>query len=248
MSYLTIEKWWEMSKLSKSPWWFLWWYFVLYTLLFQIISLLSTQTVLVFFQVSQLSIKSFFTQKFGKRSAFTGSSTQNEHMTQRKTIFQSTTFAYFKGARSRKMLSSFATMEKPNGTLRRHLPVDKSFQRDPNRCGDLTKKSSYRWFIFALATNILTFEILLQWKSCMVRCGAICRLTKAFKGTRIHAKYIQVIYFALTKVKAKNLAKRGQKFFKIQKIQNWAGTKLLFQKVWKFAKYLKCNLCLFVSI
>ena len=50
MSYLTIEKWWEMSKLLKSPWCFLWWYFLLYTLLFQIISLLSTQTVLVFFK------------------------------------------------------------------------------------------------------------------------------------------------------------------------------------------------------
>ena len=76
----------------------------------------------------------FFSQKFGKRSAFTGSSTQNEHMTQRKTIFQSTTFAYFKGARSREMLSS-----------------------------------------------------LLLWKSRTVRCGAICRLTKPFGGTRFDA-------------------------------------------------------------
>ena len=103
--------------------------------LFQIISLLSTQTVLVFFKshnyVSRRFFTMFFSQKFGKRSTFTGSSTQNEHMTQRKTIFQSTTFAYFKGARTREMLSS-----------------------------------------------------LLLCKSRTVRCGAICRLTKPFGGTR----------------------------------------------------------------
>ena len=78
-------------------------------------------------------------------------------------------------------------MEKPNGTLQRHLPFDKSFQRDPNRCGDLTKESSYRWFIFALAQNVLTFQILLLWKSLTVLSEAIWGLTKAFKGTRIDA-------------------------------------------------------------
>ena len=82
---------------------------------------------------------------------------------------------------------NFATMEKLYGKLRRHLPFDKSFQRHPNWCGDLTKESWYRWFFFALAQNVLTFEILLLWKSRTVLCGAFCRLTKAFKGTQIDA-------------------------------------------------------------
>ena len=127
-------------------------------------------------------------------------------------------------------------MEKPNGTLGHHFLSDKSFHRDPYRCGDLTKESGYRWFIFPLAQNfwllrflnykkadwycvapfvvgqklskgcgdlmkenlykwiifafsqnVLTFKILLLWITWTVRCGAICHLTKAFKGTQIDA-------------------------------------------------------------
>ena len=94
------------------------------------------------FQVSQLSIKSFFHTKIRQKVCFSQCFSHKNlvkglpslaalHrmsiLTQRKTIFSKhTTFAYFRGARSigiiaREMLSSF---EKPNGALRRHLPFD----------------------------------------------------------------------------------------------------------------------------
>ena len=75
----------------------------------------------------------------------------------------------------------FCCYELLNGIVRHHLPFDLSFHRDPNRCGDLTKENSFRWSIFASAQNVLTFEILLLWKSGMVCCGAICRLRKSFQ-------------------------------------------------------------------
>ena len=52
---------------------------------------------------------------------------------------------------------NFATIKKPNCIVRRHLPFDKSFWRDPNRCGDLTKVKGYRWFIFALSNKYFDF-------------------------------------------------------------------------------------------
>ena len=77
----------------------------------------------------------FFSQKFGKRSAFTGSSTQNEHTDAKE---------------------------------------DKFFKAQLS----LTSK--------ALVLGNC-FLVCYYGKSRTVRCGAICSLTKAFKGTRIDA-------------------------------------------------------------
>ena len=117
------------------------------------------------FQVSQLSIKSFFHTKIRQKVCFSQCFSHKNlvkglpslaalHrmsiLTQRKTNFSKQNFRLLQRRSSRGNAFQFATMEKPNGTLRRHLPFDESFWRDLNRCSDLTK-------------NIHTGDLFLVW-------------------------------------------------------------------------------------